>query len=202
MLAVHWAPVSKTKTILKNGITRSGNGLYCFPLTGHKAIDRWWVTFFNYSTSRERKKYNGIVFRIKKADLPAYFGYWMGATTQDSYEKKITTLKELGAQFRETLLWRLGERIAWAQNLVLRSDIDYMKLAMEKIIKEPKALNELMMEPGFIHYSLEDHQIVLSHSIPADRIIKVLPKESEFGKVKRLRKKAEVLCRDHFLPDE
>jgi len=202
MLAVHWAPVSKTKNILKNGITKSHNGLYCFPLTGHKAVDRWWVTFFNYSTSRERKKYNGIVFRIKKEDLPAYFGYWMGATTRDIYKKKIITLKELEIKFRETLLWRLGEHIAWAEGVGHCGDVDYMKLAMERMIKEPKALTELMMEPDFMRYSLEDYQIVLSHSISADRIIKVLPKESEFGKVKRLQKKQEDPRKRNFSPEE
>lgn len=206
MLAVHWAPVSKTKSILKNGITKSGNGLYCFPLTGHKAIDRWWVTFFNYSTSRERKKYNGIVFRIKKEDLPAYFGHWIGATTRDDYEKEIKTLKELSTKFREIILWRMGEYLAWEAGIGHLHHEDhtalFLGLAEKELKKSQKVLNAQMSDPSFMNYTLEDYQIVLSHSIPADRIIKVLPKESEFGKVKRLRKKQEAPRRNHFPPGE
>jgi hypothetical protein len=206
MLAVHWAPVSKTKSILKNGITKSGNGLYCFPLTGHKSLDRWWVTFFNYIASRKRKKYNGIVFRIKKEDLPAYFGHWVGATTRDDYKKEIKTLKELGAKFRETILWRLGEHLAWEAGIEHLDRKDhatfYPGLAEKALRKSSNLLMEQMTDPSFMTYTFEDYQIVLSHSIPADRIIKVLPKESEFGKVKRLRKKQEAPRRDHFLPDE
>lgn len=112
MLAVHWAPVSKTKHILRNGIRKSPNGLYCFPLTGHKALDRWWVYFFNQCRVRDRKKYNGIVFHIEQEDFPAYFGYWYGATNRDRFKKEITSLKQLGATFREDIMWRLGEMIA------------------------------------------------------------------------------------------
>lgn len=32
MLVVHWSPVNNTKNILKNGITKSQNGVYCFPV--------------------------------------------------------------------------------------------------------------------------------------------------------------------------
>jgi len=75
MLAVHWTPVSKTKSILKNGISKSKKGLYCFPLTGLKSLDRWWIHFFNQCGARQRKKYNGVVFRLKQSDMPAYFGH-------------------------------------------------------------------------------------------------------------------------------
>ena len=93
MLTVHWTPVSKKKNILKNGITKSKKGLYCSPLTGHKALDKWWVYFFNQCGARQRKKYNGIVFRIRQQDLPAYFGHWIGATNRDNFNKEITRLR-------------------------------------------------------------------------------------------------------------
>lgn len=196
MLAVHWAPVSKTKSILKNGITKSGNGLYCFPLTGHKALDRWWVTFFNYNTARERKKYNGIVFRIKKEDLPAYFNYWMGATTRDKYEKPIKSIKELESILREMVIWRIGADLAWKSDRESINHPDvidrFSELAENAIKKSGKVLTEYMSDPSFMNYTLEDFQIVLSHSISPDRIIKVLTKESESGRVKRLRKKKEA----------
>lgn len=126
----------------------------------------------------------------------------MGATTRDIYKKKIITLKELEIKFRETLLWRLGEHIVWAEGVGQCGDVDYMKLAMERIANEPKALSELTTDPGFMLYSLEDYQIVLSHSISANRIIKVLPKESEFGKVKQLIKKREAPRRGYVSPEE
>ncbi len=37
-------------------------------------------------------------------------------------------------------------------------------------------------------HTLEDYQIVLSHSISPERIIKILPQGNEFGKVLRRKK--------------
>lgn len=195
MLAVHWTPVSKTKSILKNGISKSRNGLYCFPLTGLKSLDRWWIHFFNQCGVRQRKKYNGIVFRLKQSDMPAYFGHWIGATNRDNFKKEITDLKTLGTEFRMTILWRLGEELARKQNI----DYDhfdreketelYLKLAELEIQKSPKTLAEKTADFSFMAFTLEDYQIVLSKSISADRILKVLPQGDEFGRVIRLRKK-------------
>lgn len=76
MLAIHWSPVKNTKHILKNGIKRSRTGVYCFPLTGHRALDKWWAGYFknHYFINKERKtQYDGFIFRITQADLPARF---------------------------------------------------------------------------------------------------------------------------------
>ena len=195
MLAVHWTPVSKTKSILKNGITKSKKGLYCFPLTGLKSLDRWWIYFFNQCGARQRKKYNGIVFRVKQEDLPAYFGHWIGATNRDDFKKEITNLKTLGTEFRQTVLWRLGEEIARKSNL--GSDLYdhekqtelFLRLAELEIQKSPKALTQKTTDIDFMTFALEDYQIVLTNSISSDRILKVLPQGDEFGRVTRLRKK-------------
>jgi hypothetical protein len=198
MLAVHWTPVSKTKNILKNGITKSKKGLYCFPLTGHKALDRWWIYFFNQCGVRQRKKYNGIVFRIKQQDLPAYFGHWGGATTRDTFEKEIKTLKQLGAAYKEMLIWRLGEMLAHqakiGNGIYDHDKLDdlYIGLAEQAIAKSPKAFTDKLNDLNFMTFSLEDYQIVLTNSIPADRIIKLLPQGDEFGRVQRQRKKNRI----------
>lgn len=195
MLAVHWTPVSKTKTIFKNGITKSKKGLYCFPLTGLKSLDRWWIYFFNQCGVRQRKKYNGIVFRLKQEDMPAYFGHWIGATNRDNFHKEIIDLKTLGNEFRQTILWRLGEEIARKENLdnniydyEIRNEL-YMKLAELELEKSPKTLSEKMKDNDFMTFTLEDYQIVLTKSISSDRIIKVLPQGDEFGRTIRQRKK-------------
>lgn len=195
MLAVHWTPVSKTKSIFKNGITKSKNGLYCFPLTGLKSLDRWWIYFFNQCNVRQRKKYNGIVFRIEQEDMPAYFGHWIGATNKDNFKKEITDLKKLGNEFRNTILWRLGEELARKSNLdndifnhEKRTEL-YMKLAELEIEKSPKSLTEKMTDNDFMTFTLEDYQIVLTKSISSDRILKVLPQGDEFGRVIRQKKK-------------
>lgn len=195
MLAIHWTPVNETKKILKNGIRKSKKGLYCFPLTGHKHLDKWWVNFFNQCRVRPRKKYNGIVFRIEKNDLPACFGHWIGATNKDNFTKEIKDLKFLEKQYRDTLLWRMGEEIAWANNLghtiyeFETIDKLYTDLAEKEIMKNPGALTERLNSIGFMTYSLEDYQIVLSNSISADRIVKVIPQGNEFGRVLRQEKK-------------
>lgn len=46
MLAIHWTPVNNAKNILKKGIQKNKNGVYCFPLTGIAHLYRWWVNFF------------------------------------------------------------------------------------------------------------------------------------------------------------
>lgn len=204
MLAIHWTPVNNTKTVLKNGIRKSKNGLYCFPVIGYKQLDKWWVNFFNQCGAREKKKYNGIVFRIKKSDLPAYFGHWLGATNRHEFKKEITDLKSLGEQIRETILWRMGEEIARNANLN-KGIYDYntlaklySDLATQEIITNKKALTERLNFLDFMSYTLSDYQIVLSQSISADRIIKVLPQGNEFGRVIRQKKKHQPDLSTHW----
>jgi hypothetical protein len=50
-------------------------------------------------------------------------------------------------------------------------------------------LNEKLNDLDFMTFAFEDYQIVLTNSIPADRIIKLIPQGDEFGRVKRLKKK-------------
>lgn len=192
MIAIHWSPVKNTKNILKNGITKSKNGLYCFPVTGDKLLDKWWVKFFNQCGVRNRKQYNGFLFRISEDDMPAYFGHWIGATTNSKFEKGIRSTKQLGEKFRDTILWRLGEDIArknqfdndshdWEEKEKL-----FIKLATEEIEKN---LKSLLTDKGLLGFTLEDYQIVLSNSIPAKRIIKIIPQGNEFGKVLKNKRK-------------
>jgi hypothetical protein len=196
MLAVHWTPVSNTKSILKNGITKSQKGLFCFPLTGHKFLDRWWLYFFNQCGVRARKQYNGIVFRLRQQDMPAYFGHWVGATNNSDFKKEITDLKTLGKEFRDVIAWRLGEEIA--RNSSLDKGIYefekinelYLTLAENEIKNHPKVLIEKMNSLDFMSFAFEDYQIVLSNSITSDRIIKVIPQGNEFGRVLKPKKVA------------
>jgi hypothetical protein len=195
MLAVHWAPVNNTKHILKNGIARSKRGVYCFPLTGHRSLDRWWIHFFNQCKVRPRKSYNGIVFRIEQEDLPAYFGHWGGATNRDVFPKEILDLKQLGHQFRETILWRLGEEIARKDNLdagirdPAKWNALYLGLAELALRDDPRLFARKYNDQDFMGYAFEDYQIVLANPIPAKRIIKVLPQGNAFGRVLRIHKK-------------
>ena len=96
MLAIHWSPVKNTKNILKNGITKSKTGLYCFPLTGNYTMDKRWISIL----SRSRKRYNGFVFKIEKEDLPAVFDEWIGYTTGDKFKMEIKSLEELESRYR------------------------------------------------------------------------------------------------------
>ncbi|MBL7706054.1 MAG: hypothetical protein JNM21_10970 [Taibaiella sp.] len=196
MLAVHWAPVSKTKHILRNGIRKSPNGLYCFPLTGHKGLDRWWVYFFNQCRVRARKKYNGIVFHIEQEDFPAYFGHWIGATNRHRFTKEITSVKDLGKEFRRMAMLKLGQIIAWNKGLdkniydADQQDALYLKLAEQELEQSSGSITPLLNNLDFMTLVIQDHQLVLSHSIPAKRIIKVMPQGDEFGRVHRLNKRS------------
>ncbi|OXA81952.1 hypothetical protein B0A58_01010 [Flavobacterium branchiophilum NBRC 15030 = ATCC 35035] len=151
--------------------------------------------FFNQCSVRQRKKYNGVVFRIKQSDLPAYFGHWISATNKDNFKKEITNLKELGKEFKQTIIWRLGEELAEKENIgkdifdhEKRTEL-YLELVEKELEKNPSVLNEKLNDLDFMTYSLEDYQIVLSNSITADRIIKLIPQGDEFGRITRLKKK-------------
>ncbi|MCF6403064.1 hypothetical protein L3C95_09280 [Chitinophaga filiformis] len=185
MLAVHWTPVNNTKSILKNGIRKSKTGLYCFPLTGIKQLDKWWVNFFNQSRVRARKKYNGIVFRITQDDLPASFRHWVGDRNLN-----ITDLKTLEAEYRQTVLWRIGEQIAADKSLEdWKHHEKFMPLAEAALKDDPGILQEHMRSFGFMGFTFEDYEIILSSAIPANRIIKVIPQGNEFGRVLKQQKK-------------
>ena len=112
MLVIHWSAVKNTKKILKNGITKSKNGLYCFPLTGNKKLDHWWVTAFNqHGYRKHRTQYNGFIFKIEKEDMPACFGHAYGHTTKDTFKMEITELKELELHYQKRIFHKIGEKL-------------------------------------------------------------------------------------------
>lgn len=192
MLAVHWSPVSNTKKILKNGITKSKNGVYCFPLTGHKAVDAWWVKAFNlYKFRKDRKVYNGFIFKIKQNYMPAYFGHWIGATGSSDFQKPLITIEDLETEIRNTLLWRLGEKLSGYQ-FDIGGGEKFISLAEEEIKKNPKAMCNAQNDLGLMMYIFEDCQIVLENSIPASDILKIISSRDEFGRVEYKRRKNEI----------
>lgn len=152
----------------------------CFPVTGHLSLDRWWMKALK-SFKRDGKRYNGFIFRVQEQDLPAYFSHFIGATTGDKFEKPIATLAQLGEQMKNTIVWRIGERSVWHTEDWFRGDIDYLKLGIEEIKKRPAVYKETITDAAFMAYTLEDYQIVLTKSIEANRIIRVIPPTEQFG---------------------
>lgn len=192
MLAIHWSPVSNTKAILKNGIRRSKNGLYCFPLTGIKQVDKLWVNFFNrYAGCRHRHQYNGFVFRITAQDFPAFFGHCSGATTEDVYPKEIPDLKTLEKIYRENIVFRAGEKLVWERKQwdLINSYEICRQLGNEIAANNPEKLAAFQKSYDSMAFMLEDYQIVLSRSISADRIMKVIPQGDESGRTIKRKKK-------------
>jgi hypothetical protein len=187
MLAIHWTPVANTKRILRTGITKSKKGLYCFPMTGNLQVDRWWVKFFNMA--RGRKKYNGIVFRISKEDLPAYFGHWIGATTKNIFDKPILTMKELRDEYTNNILFRIGEYLFQKSELTTTEEfvLDFIDIAKPQIESNEK-VKRLLHDIDIKVFSLEDIQIVLSGSVSADRIVRVISDGTDTGRQRRKKK--------------
>src|SRR5262249_27676801 len=107
MLVIHWAPVQHTRHILRAGIRQGKRGTFCFPLTGHACVDRWWAQAFRQW--RPRTQYNGFVFRLIEADMPATFGHWINGL---GGRPCFTALTELEAEYRRTVFFRLGEAFA------------------------------------------------------------------------------------------
>lgn len=128
--------------------------------------------------------------------MPAYFGQWVFANNHTHFKKEITDLKNLGTEFREAMLWRLGEELTHQRNPDMSlGEMDkaretYTSLAEAEIDQHPKALIDCMNDLGFMRYTFEDYQIVLSHSISPDRIIKVFPQGNEFGRILKRKKQA------------
>lgn len=192
MLVVHWSPVTNTKRILREGIRKSKNGLYCFPLTGQAILDRFWASFFAQYSLNKGRKYNGFVFKIKQSDLPAYSGTWVHATTKDVFNKEITDIKKLESEYRDIILWRMAEEMAHSEigiNTFDKIDSYYQKLLHADKQTYLKLFNKNIKDNDFMQYAFDDYQMVLSSSIPASRIIKIIPQYREFGKIIRLKKK-------------
>lgn len=73
-LVVHWSPVKNTRQILRLGIQKGRRGLYCSPLFGVPLLDRAWPKMFRECHwKRSVARYNGFVFRLTQADMPAAF---------------------------------------------------------------------------------------------------------------------------------
>jgi len=196
MLAIHWSPVKNTKRILKNGITKSQNGLYCFPLTGHKEIDNWWVKAFNQWNYRQhRNRYNGFIFKIVQEDLPAYFGYWYGATSSDTFDKEINSIEELNKEYRNNILWIFAASILGLQYNDKIDDDDYIQIVENKINNGDIDINNLLNDLDFMKLVFEDYQIVLSQSIHPKRIIKIISSQNEYGKILYKQKKYKNLTK-------
>lgn len=88
MLVIHWSPVNNSKHILKNGIRKNQRGVYCFPLTGHRSLDKWWMkTLKRYR--KDGKKYNGFIFRVEEKDLPAYFGHYAAPLLKTNLKNQL-----------------------------------------------------------------------------------------------------------------
>lgn len=193
MLAIHWSPVNNTKRILKDGITKSKNGVYCFPLTGQRAVDTWWVKAFNqFNFRRNRKKYNGFVFKIEEDYLPAYYGHWIGATTKDVFDKPIKELGELEKEFRQSVLFRIGEKIIGYPNAINYDYEELIDIAKKEVDAEKNIYNTIVQDLDYLTYTFEDIQIVLDKSIPAKKIINVVSSKNEFGRILYKKKKQSL----------
>lgn len=190
MLVVHWSPVKNTKSILKDGITKNSNGLYCFPITGIRYVDKFWVDIFN---SKDRKKYNGFIFRLIEKDMPAYFGDWLGATNNDKFEKNIKSLKSLKLQYRANFLSKLGQSLLYYDKEYFKlTDEDFIAKAEIELKKESQKLSEILMDTEFLNWSMEHLQIVISNSIKPNRIIKVVGQGDKTGRIKRIQLKDKI----------
>ncbi|MCD9021993.1 hypothetical protein K7P76_09190 [Cohnella sp. NL03-T5] len=142
---------------------------------------------------RDGKRYNGFIFKVEEQDLPAYYGHFMGATTKDKFEKPIKSLLELGQELQNTIIWRIGERISGGTSERITNETDYLKLGRDEIIKRPDIYKETLNDTAFMEYILEDFQIVLTKSIAANRIIRIIPSNEEFGRILYKNKKQQYV---------
>jgi hypothetical protein len=199
MLAIHWSPVKNTKNILKNGISKSKTGLYCFPLTGDYSMDKWWVSILRSG----RKQYNGFVFKIENGDLPAVFEDWIGHTTQDTFKMEINSLEELKPRYRERMVSKFGQNIVGQKYYktleILLSNKEYEAMDeffLEKGNAEIHSKKELFYDKDFLRNAFKHWQIILSRSINPNRIMKIISNRNEYGRILYKNKKNNLIKND------
>ena len=168
MLVVHWSPVKNTKNILRNGIRKTKRGLFCFPLTGHVHVDRWWAQAFR--SWEPRTQYNGFVFRITQGDLPATFDHWGLA------EKSIFTVDELSMDLRERIAWWMALEQSGNHHEELQEQ------GKQLVEDNPGSYNRYVKNALNMRWCLEDNEIILSRAITAKRIIRVIPGSQKSGR--------------------
>jgi hypothetical protein len=193
MLAVHWSPVKNTKHILRNGIRKSKDGTFCFPLTGNPNLDKWWANTFRYC--RPRTAYNGFVFRIVEDDLPASFGDWL-SRKYGGLDKEITSIAQIEAELEKAILFRIGERqFGFTPDGGYNHTLDMEKLGREMVTARPALyLETLNGDPGFLEYIFANYEIILSRSIAPSRIMHILSGGNDYGR-NVMRKKKEKAFR-------
>ena len=189
MLAIHWSPVKNTKRILKDGIRKGKNGVYCFPLTGNHYVDRLWVDIFN---ARQKREFNGFIFRLTESDMPAYFGDWLFAKSSDKFEKEIQSLKVLGQEFNENLLSHIGFLLCeQASEESIR--MSYAEFGKMKLKDANRTLAKELEDVGALDYSMSNMQLVISGSVKPKRILKVIGQSDKTGRIKRIEKLEKIV---------
>ena len=170
MLAIHWSPIESTRRILRHGIRRSKQGVFCFPLTGQPAMDSWWYRAL--AQWREPSAYNGFIFRVTRQDLPASFGHW----GHGAEEKPLTSLAQIAAAFDSAIFFRIGERyLGYDLETSIKYGHQYEQIGREMVARQPQLYREILRDDSeFLQYIFEDYQLVLSHSIAPKRILRVV----------------------------
>jgi len=171
MLVIHWSPVKNTRSILKHGIRKSPRGLFCFPLTGHPVVDRCWVRLFRWE--RPRTQFNGFIFRVEPDDLPASFGSWVEEYVGGA--PRYSSLPSLEREYRRTVLAKISDDIEYGRDNRLRTD-EHLDSSGALI------LSRYLSDPEWCFRTFEDTQIILSRSISADRILRVIAGASISGR--------------------
>jgi hypothetical protein len=179
MLVVHWSPVKNTRRILRTGTHKGRAGVFCFPLTGFFALDHWWADCL-YAAG-VRTHFNGFVFRLVAADLPALYGDCVHRIHPDRHgpPRCYETLRALETAIREDI----AGRIATDSTISTPNEAEIEKLTRE-LLRSPARICAFQRDAGQMEYLLGHHEIVLSRSITPDRIIRVVSGSARSGRAR------------------
>lgn len=70
----------------------------------------------------------------------------------------------------------------WNRADLITSFNDFLRIGREEIAKDSKVYIDTLTDRGFMEYIFEDYQLVLTKSIQANRIIRIVAPEVEFGR--------------------
>ena len=121
-----------------------------------------------------------LFLELSSKILPAYFGHYEGAKTNDIFDKEITDIKELTKKFEETILWKIGETLYDSNH---NFEKYFIQKARNAVYGGNWNINRTMNSYDDMNIVFAGYQIVLSQSIHPKRIIKVVSSRNEYGKI-------------------
>ncbi|MDR6238796.1 hypothetical protein [Aureibacter tunicatorum] len=188
MRIIHWTPKENKESILERGIRVQDTWISFNFLTPFHSLNRWWLDFSN----EKQEECIGVIIELDESDFPAYFYHWGGTHDQkfndngdlilnkkkslDQFRQDGTlfeSLADLWTGYKETILWRIGERLANLET----SSADYIPLALKALKGDQTLFDKYVNDEEFMTFTFEDYELLLFTDIDSSRILSIVTED-------------------------